>query len=466
MKSLRYSIYIKPFLFLIDLCFINLIYPLSFLFYYGNLDRLFRNEPRTVWLFVNLVWIFFVLNSNPYQFFRFEKIESILNKSVKIFILYIGIVSTLVVLLQYDDISPIRMIYFFLFLFISLFLIRIFSFLTIKRLRKKGFNFRNVIIVGLNKNGYKIGDILKADLGLGYRILSYFDSDSQSNELPKPENFGGGIEKIESFLATNIVHEIFISLDRDNSSIIDHLNQLANQYSCRIRLIPDLTNYSGSSRVQISYYDNLPVISLRHEPLEYVTNKLVKRLFDIIFSLFIILFIFSWLFPILIIAVKLSSKGPAFFKQIRSGENNLHFTCYKFRSMRVHDEIFVQATQNDFRVTKIGAFLRKSNLDELPQFFNVFFGQMSIVGPRPHPIQLDDQFLQLISTYKLRHFTKPGITGWAQVNGFRGETKSLSDMQNRIEHDIWYIENWSFLLDLKILLLTIYNMFKGEKNAY
>ena len=466
MKSLRYSIYIKPILFLLDLCVINLIYPLSFLFFYGNIDRLFEDVPRTVWFFLNLIWITIVLNSHPYRFFRFEKIESILNKSFKLFLLYIGIVSTLIILLQYDDISPFRMFYFFLFLFIALSTLRIFSFLSIKLLRKKGFNFRNIIIVGLNKNALNISNILKADLGLGYRVLSFFDTNKKNNLTQIPSNFVGIIDEIESFLASHSVHEIFFALDSENSSFVNELNQLADKYTCRLRLIPDFSGFSGSAKVLISYYYNIPVISLRHEPLEYVTNKLIKRLFDIIFALFIIVFVFSWLFPILIIAVKLSSNGPAFFKQIRSGENNIHFTCFKFRSMKLHEAEFIQATQNDHRVTKIGAFLRKTNLDELPQFFNVLLGQMSIVGPRPHPVQLDAQFLELINAYKVRHFTKPGITGWAQVNGFRGETKDVSDMQKRIEHDIWYIENWSFLLDLKILILTIFNMAKGEKNAY
>jgi putative colanic acid biosynthesis UDP-glucose lipid carrier transferase len=219
--------------------------------------------------------------------------------------------------------------------------------------------------------------------------------------------------------------------------------------------------------VHIDFYHHIPVISLRSEPLESVFNRFVKRSFDICFSLGAIVLIFPWLFPLLILLIKLSSKGPVFFKQQRSGENNQNFWCLKFRTMRVNnlsDEL--QATRNDSRITRIGKFLRKSNLDELPQFFNVFVGSMSVVGPRPHMLKHTEQYSELIHTYLVRHLIKPGITGWAQVNGYRGETNTLEQMQKRVEYDIWYIENWSLFLDFKIIFKTITNMVKGEKNAF
>jgi putative colanic acid biosynthesis UDP-glucose lipid carrier transferase len=165
--------------------------------------------------------------------------------------------------------------------------------------------------------------------------------------------------------------------------------------------------------------------------------------------------------------VKLSSKGPVFFKQERLGERRQQFTCYKFRSMRTNRECDMkQATRDDPRITRVGAFLRKSNLDELPQFFNVLLGQMSVVGPRPHPLKLNDQFRDIIDKYMVRHFVRPGITGWAQVNGFRGETRTPELMEKRVDLDVWYLENWSFRLDLKIVLLTVTNMFRKDEMAY
>jgi exopolysaccharide biosynthesis polyprenyl glycosylphosphotransferase len=191
-----------------------------------------------------------------------------------------------------------------------------------------------------------------------------------------------------------------------------------------------------------------------------------KRVFDIIFSSLIIIFILSWLYPIIALLIKRESLGPVLFKQLRSGKDNQSFLCYKFRSMKVNNETDKQATKDDARITKIGSFLRKTSLDELPQFFNVFLGDMSVVGPRPHPVNMTNEYGQVINQYMVRHFLKSGITGWAQVNGYRGETKDPMLMQRRVEHDVWYLENWSMWLDLKIVCKTVYNVLAGEESAY
>lgn len=196
-------------------------------------------------------------------------------------------------------------------------------------------------------------------------------------------------------------------------------------------------------------------------------SKFIKRLFDIIFSLFTIIFVFSWLCPILAILIRLESKGPVFFVQLRTGKNNEHFKCYKFRSMRVNNDADKrQATRDDQRITKIGALLRKTSLDELPQFFNVLIGNMSIVGPRPHMISHTEKYSQLTDKFKVRHSLKPGITGWAQISGLRGEVNNTEAMLKRVDADVWYMKNWSFLLDIKIIFLTFWITLKGDKNAY
>lgn len=193
----------------------------------------------------------------------------------------------------------------------------------------------------------------------------------------------------------------------------------------------------------------------------------MKRLFDIVFSTLVIVFILSWLTPLMILLIKLESKGPAFFKQERSGKNNRTFRCYKFRSMKPNNYADqIQTSKKDARITKIGAFMRKTSIDELPQFFNVLFGNMSIVGPRPHMLLHTKEYGVSVDSYMVRHFAKPGITGWAQVTGFRGETKTLEAMEKRVECDVWYLENWTFLLDIKIIFLTVWNIFKGEENAF
>jgi putative colanic acid biosysnthesis UDP-glucose lipid carrier transferase len=234
----------------------------------------------------------------------------------------------------------------------------------------------------------------------------------------------------------------------------------------RVKFVPDFSNFTKSRKVQIDFYENIPVISLRREPLESIFNPILKRAFDIVFSLLVIVLIFPWLFPVLIMLVKTSSKGAVFFKQKRSGENNQTFWCYKFRTMRVNsgaDE--QQATRDDKRVTYVGKFLRKTNLDELPQFFNVLRGDMSVVGPRPHMLKHTKEYSELINAYLVRHLIRPGITGWAQVNGYRGETSDIKQMKKRVEYDTWYIENWSFLLDLRIIYKTVANIFNGNENA-
>ena len=240
----------------------------------------------------------------------------------------------------------------------------------------------------------------------------------------------------------------------------------ADKNLIRFKSVPEYYDYSKKS-TYIQSFGHIPIISVRTEPLENLLNRSFKRLFDCVFSLFIILFVFSWLFPILAILIKLESRGPVFFVQVRSGRDNHPFKCYKFRSMRVNkDADHKQATRNDQRITRIGAFLRRTSLDELPQFFNVLIGNMSVVGPRPHMIKHTDQYSQLIDRFMVRHFLKPGITGWAQVNGLRGETKTVDAMLKRVEADVWYLENWSFLLDLKIVFLTVRKSLNGDENAF
>jgi putative colanic acid biosynthesis UDP-glucose lipid carrier transferase len=209
------------------------------------------------------------------------------------------------------------------------------------------------------------------------------------------------------------------------------------------------------------------LLTIRTEPLQLPHNRFLKRSFDITFSSFILLFIFPALFIIAGSLIKLSSKGPILFKQKRTGLYGKVFKCYKFRTMMINQAADTQqATKNDPRTTKIGGFLRKTNLDEFPQFINVLLGDMSVVGPRPHMLKHTEQYSKLIDKYMIRHLIKPGITGWAQMTGYRGETRTLEQMEGRVKRDVWYLENWSFFLDLKIIVVTLLNMFKGESNAY
>jgi putative colanic acid biosysnthesis UDP-glucose lipid carrier transferase len=220
-------------------------------------------------------------------------------------------------------------------------------------------------------------------------------------------------------------------------------------------------------QMKVDFYDVLPVLIFRSIPLDDVVNKVIKRTFDIVFSLAVIILILSWLIPILGILIKLNSKGPVFFKQYRTGLDNKKFKCWKLRTMTVNGESdSKQAKRGDARITSIGAFLRRTSLDELPQFFNVLRGNMSVVGPRPHMLQHTEQYSRIVNKFMVRHFIKPGITGLSQVRGFRGETTEVHQMRGRIKLDIFYLEHWSFFLDIKIIFHTVINIFRGEDNAF
>ena len=231
------------------------------------------------------------------------------------------------------------------------------------------------------------------------------------------------------------------------------------------RIAPDFSGLHHENG-NVFLINSVPVLTSRKEPLGISINANLKRLFDIAFSLLVILFLFPFILPLLAIAIRYDSPGPIFFKQLRPGKKNKLFDCYKLRTMSVNNNSEKQASKNDARITKVGRFLRKTSLDELPQFFNVLLGNMSVVGPRPNMISQLEEYSKTISNYKIRHFVTPGITGYAQINGFRGETKEAGLMEKRVQYDVQYIENWSLTLDLKIIFLTVWNMIKGEKNAY
>jgi putative colanic acid biosynthesis UDP-glucose lipid carrier transferase len=208
---------------------------------------------------------------------------------------------------------------------------------------------------------------------------------------------------------------------------------------------------------------------MREAPLDEIVNKRAKRVFDIIFSSLILGTIFPIVYIISALAIKLTSRGPIIFKQLRNGEDGKPFICYKFRTMRVLEQSVSdsqQAVPDDPRMTWVGKILRRTNFDELPQFWNVLKGDMSVVGPRPHMLKHTEDYRKIIGSYMVRHFVKPGVTGWAQVNGFRGATETSEKMERRVHYDVYYIEHWSFSFDLEIIGKTIVKMFTGDKNAY
>ena len=466
LAAYRFSRYFKICFLIWDVLLLNGAIILSFLLRYGSLDRMDLKEVRTISLLSNLFWIVLLLYKDSYRIIRIERIETILIRMIQHILIHTSLIAIFVTVLKYSDISRLRLLYFYLIFFTFLFVSRFLSMKLLKYIRAKGYNFKNVIIVGANDAGENIRKILSKDLTYGYRILGFFDNTIDPfASISSP--LLGGFDAIEDYVINENVDEMYVALHIDHIKIINQLTALCERHMVRIKFIPDFQQYTRSSKVEITFYENTPVLMLRNEPLEGTINLLLKKTFDLAFAFLVIVLIFPWLFPILILLIYLDSPGPVFFKQERSGRENQSFLCLKFRTMQVNtisDQ--VQATKEDSRITKMGAFMRRTNLDELPQFLNVFWGNMSVVGPRPHMLKHTDQYSELINNYLVRHYAKPGITGWAQVNGLRGETKELIHMKDRVDYDIWYIENWSLLLDLKIIFLTVFNVFRGEENAY
>jgi len=334
--------------------------------------------------------------------------------------------------------------------------VKIVTYYSIKTFRSYfGGNYRKTIIIGSSMESQNLELFFNKNKQAGYLHKKTFSDVSKKSILDSI-----------NFVKEQEIDEIYCSTENINDQEVKALIKFCDNNLKTIKFIPNSTKLN-SKKLIYETYDSLPILSLRRVPLQDSVNLFFKRLTDIIISLAVVVFVLSWLTPIIALFIKKESDGPVFFKQIRNGINYEEFSCLKFRSMIVNDNAHkLQATKGDTRVTKIGAFLRKTSLDEMPQFINVLLGDMSVVGPRPHMIKENDKYYKTVDKYMLRHVIKPGITGLAQVSGYRGEVEKESDIVNRIKFDIYYLENWSILLDVKIILRTILNSIKGEDKAY
>jgi len=326
--------------------------------------------------------------------------------------------------------------------------------------RTVGGNAVNVVVIGRDRNLKKIRQVFD-EPDLGYRYLGYFDNSTSSSPT-----YLGKVEECFAYIKLKDVHQIFCIASRLSQAQLFNLIAFADNNLKKLKIIPD-NKEIFTRAMTIELYENIPVLNLRELPLETQYARFVKRSFDVIFSSLVILFVLSWLAPLLFILIQLESGGPVFFKQKRHGVNRNVFWCYKFRSMvTTQDADSKMNTKGDARVTRLGRILRKTSIDELPQFFNVFLGDMSVVGPRPHMELHTEQYQTSVDKYLVRHFVKPGITGLAQIKGYRGEIIEQADIVNRTRLDIFYVEKWSLVLDIKIIIKTVINAIKGEEKAY
>ena len=321
------------------------------------------------------------------------------------------------------------------------------------------------IVVGASRSGYDLHGFLTMHDPLANQCLGFF-TDTPAPAAIQPL-VRGRLSEVKEFCQREQVDEIYFALPLNQTEFIQELASFADDNFIAFRIVPDFEGTLHEGGVNVHYHSRGPILTVRRHPLALRPNQIAKRFFDLAFSGLVITTVFPIIMPILALLIKLDSPGPVFFKQMRPGKRNKLFPCYKLRTMRTDlSGLELQATKGDARVTRIGRFLRSSSLDELPQFFNVWLGHMSVVGPRPNMVAQLEEYSKQISTYAQRHAVTPGITGYAQVNGYRGETRAEGAMEKRVEYDLKYVENWSLLLDVQIIIKTVRNMLGGEKNAY
>ena len=447
-KTGRYSGYIRPFSYLIDVIIINVLALYIFPFHVNEI---------VYSILISSAWFIIAIYLGFYEVYRYTKVIAILNCTLKQAILFA--LFCLALELFYSDFYFQKRVV--LFVFLSIIIILFFKLFIYYFLRKfrvlYGGNSRKVVLLGNDKNVNPLKTFFTENPDYGYRLMNVFTLENQKKEK---------IEECLSFVFDYGIDEIYCSMaDLSDSQITDIIDFADNNLKT-LKFIPN-EKHILSFNAKYEYYDYIPVISLRNILQDETMNKVIKRVFDLVFSSLIIVGLLSWFMPIMALIIKMDSKGPVFFIQKRNGLNYKEFNCYKFRSMKLNDKADLDlASKNDVRITKVGKFIRKTSIDELPQFFNVFWGEMSVVGPRPHMVSVANLYAAKVDKFMVRHFVKPGITGLAQTKGYRGEVETDHDIINRVKYDIFYMENWSILLDIEIILKTIYNILKGDEKAF
>lgn len=449
-----------------DLLLLNLFFFLIFYIFKNNeliLENFHYKEKITTFLLINLCYIitsyFIKYNISP----NITYLDKIVQRSSAFICVYMLLVTAGFAILGIIRLPILTWLAAFFILGTLYITWHILFRLFLKTYRRSGHNYKEVVIIGGGEGGQLLYDSI-IDGDFGYKVLGYFDDKKYKNN--PIAHYLGGTSDIWDYIENNHIDEIFYTLSGNQDNLINKLVKFCEKHMIRFHMVPEFHNYI-KRRLSLHFIESTPVLSLRYEPLESLSNRILKRGFDVVFSGLFLITVFPFVYLIFGAIIKITSPGPIFFKQKRTGIQGQEFYCYKFRSMQVNKEAnSKQATANDPRVTKIGAFMRKTSVDELPQFINVFRNEMSVVGPRPHMLKHTNIYSELISKFMVRHLVKPGITGWAQVTGYRGETKTIKEMKGRVKKDVWYLENWTFFLDLKIIFLTVYNVFRGEEKAY
>ena len=448
-----------------DFFLINLSFFLASMISQTSDLSLEKNQPYLLLGILNFVWFFYTNSSDFYQEFLIRpfpiQIYNILKLSIIIStfnILFLFIIKQQLYTRNFIVING-------LLIFITLTVRSIIFKAALRALRNKGKSIRNLLIIGANKIGERFKEVITKNPGYGHRFVGFI-SDSLSKDVI------GTFSELDKVIKEKNVEDVVIALHADSGINLDDIVSICNKNAVKIHVIPDFVKFL-SGRFQISSVSNIPVITVRDEPLNEFMRRFIKRLFDIFFSLMVIIFILSWFMPFVSLLIRFDSKGPALFIQERFGMRKKPFKCLKFRTLTHQEKSSVEfepIVKQDPRVTRIGRVLRKTNLDELPQFINVLKGDMSVVGPRPLIKGVDQVYQRVFEDIKMRYNVRPGVTGWSQINGLRGEVvdeeESKQHITEKMKYDLWYIENWSMKFDIQIILITIWHMIRGDTKGF
>jgi putative colanic acid biosynthesis UDP-glucose lipid carrier transferase len=433
--------------------------------WFGDLPNSYDIEYYQLAAFMNISWLGMSWLKKLYQKKNLSSFEIFSRETMQTYGYFIIVLVLYLYFYKKIEISRLFIGLELVAIAIGFFLNRLISLVLIQYLSSKDFSTRKILIIGYNQTAKKLANYFEESF-TETKIIGYCEDEENVHEVSHYP-IVSELSDVMSFCGLHgDINEIYSTVSPEQNHYIYQLMQEADQKCIRFKIIPDL-NLHIKQPAHITYSKDIPILSIRNEPLDDITNRIKKRVFDICLSGAILIFILSWMIPIIGLLIWIEDRGPVFFIQKRSGKNNKKFNCTKFRSMHLNTQADLkQATKQDERITRIGKLLRRTSLDEFPQFLNVFVGDMSIVGPRPHMLKHTDEYSKIINRFMIRQFVKPGVTGWAQINGYRGEVKTVKDIENRVEYDLWYSENWNLWFDTKIVFLTICKMIRGDKNAF
>jgi putative colanic acid biosynthesis UDP-glucose lipid carrier transferase len=460
----QFERYLQITLLVLDFLALNIVFFIFQIIFTKSIHFESSNAYFKYIILANIAWLLLALFLRTYSINILFNFEDFTKRTIQVFLIWIIIV--LFYLFFSRELTVSR---FFIITSTACFgfglLVNKFIYLGIFRyFKNSNFLTKKILIVGYNETAKKLTSHFEQD-ALNTQIIGYVEDEENIQELshyPVLANIDNTLQVAKEL----DVQEIFSTITPEQNNYIYELMYQSEKECIRFRIVPNLSVFI-TREVHIEYYGELPILSLRKEPLDDVGNRIKKRALDIFVSLFVTIFILSWLIPVIGLLIFLESGRPIFFKQLRTGKDKKPFYCWKFRSMKANKDADIkQASRNDTRITPFGSFLRKTSLDEFPQFINVLRGEMSLVGPRPHMLKHTSDYSKVVNDFMVRQFIKPGITGWAQINGYRGEIFNPEQIKMRVNKDLWYLENWTLWLDIRILFLTVYYIFKGDSKAY